>query len=803
MEEEKREITLFDYLNVFYRYRFLILAVFIITTVSAYIFSSLSPPVYVARSVVKLALKEPKLSVVPEIYLATRTVDPVQSQLEVIRSKALAKKVVMMLGLNVRFLTESFLRMDTVWTTEEVLPGEYTLKFEDHDFWLIDPEERVLGRGRIGEIFEKNGIGFRLVLDEGSPPRIARFIVLNPLGVAGNVAGMFKVKQKGETNLAVIEAWGESPSLVSKAANALAKAYVDFALYGLIEEARATREFLERQVDKVEKELRKAENELKKFKERERIYFMDEAAKALVQRIASLESKLAEAKTNREEAKRRLENLRAQLESEKKTFGEYKVIASSPEVGSNPLVQSLRAKLTTLEMEKARLLEKYTTMHPEVEAVQREIDRVKNELEEAVKNALEVGPSAGDPVFRSIVSGIIESETKMNAEEGKIEALTTLINKYSEELKRMPEKEVKFAELTRRVESLRSTYKMLLSKLEEARIAEAKETGEAKVIDLAQVPIKPVKPKKKMNVILGALLGIFLGLGGSFLLEYVDLSVKTPDEVESLLNVQVMTSIPYIGKGTSIREKLITALDPKGPEAESYRALRTNLKFVGEPMPTLMAITSSTEKEGKTLTASNFALTLAQLGNRVLLVDGDMRNPNIHRIFDIQKSPGLREYLEGKGKFEEIVRNIEGTNLSVIPSGEIPLNPLELIDSEKFDELLKKIKEEFDFIIFDTPPLLPVIDTLEMGTKMDGVLLVVKAGVTERPVLREAKKRLTRSKIRLLGAILNAVEVKKHYGYYYPYDSLYYYGYGKRKERRGIRKWLSSLIVKGAGFFKR
>ncbi len=798
-QEKRREVSLYDYLNLIYRHRVLIITVFLLTTISAWVFSMLSEPVYEASSVVKLALKETRLNVIPEISPSLRTVDPVQSQIEIIKSRALLENLVMKHGLNVSFLTpvDAF-EFDTIWTTRQAKEGIYTIKFKDEYFQVIAPDGTIIGNGRLGELFDGEILGFLIRPKKKNYPLIVKFVVTSPDRVALSLKGIFKVTQKGQTDLAVISARGSSPEFVKKMADALADEYVAFTLYGLQEEAKALRRFLEEQLKKVEKELKSAEDSLRAFKERSGIFLLDESAKTLIERLSALQSELAKAETEKQEAEHRLASLRAQLGEKKATFGEYKQTASSPEVSSNPLVRSLKEKLTSLEIQKAMLLEKYTELHPEVVAVNREIAKTKEELNKAVANALKSGPSAADPIFQNLIAGIIESETKIQAAEGRINALKQLIKKYEEQMKLLPQKEVELAELTRRVEANRAVYSMLLNKLEETKIAEAQKSTDAKVIEYATTPLSPVRPNKKLNVILGAILGLVLGLGGAFILEYVDVNVKTPEEVEELLGVQVLGSIPYIksGEETEPRVKLVTNLDPKSVTAEAYRSLKVNLRFAstGEPIRTFM-VSSAKPEEGKTLTAVNLAITSVLAGERVILVDADMRNPSVHRFLELPKCPGFTNVLKGEETIDEAIKHPEAVkDLSVLTCGSEVNNALEIINSESFNRLLLELTNRFDTIIFDTAPILLVSDTLAMGDKVKNLLLVVRAGYTERPVLLAAMRAIKRTNINLIGAVVNAIHVQKHYGYYYPYK---YYSYYEEKEKKTpIKKSFWSNLFK-------
>ncbi len=281
----------------------------------------------------------------------------------------------------------------------------------------------------------------------------------------------------------------------------------------------------------------------------------------------------------------------------------------------------------------------------------------------------------------------------------------------------------------------------------------------------------------RQRIILGVLVGLLLGLAGAFFLEYLDQTVKSSADIERVLGVPLLGAIPQEPKLTRSvdgrRGPIVTInhLDPDEPAVESYRALRTNVTFVGAEKPLqYIAVTSPGPREGKSTTAINLALTLAQSGRRTILVDGDLRRSTIHRAFGLVQEPGLTDVLIGGVSASQGIRPEVAPALDVLPSGSTPPNPSELLGSSAMDALVAQLRRDYEYIVMDTPPTLPVTDAAVVATNADATILVVKSGDTEETAAQRAMDQLRRVRARIAGAVLNAVSAKKDPQYtYYSY----------------------------------
>ncbi len=315
------------------------------------------------------------------------------------------------------------------------------------------------------------------------------------------------------------------------------------------------------------------------------------------------------------------------------------------------------------------------------------------------------------------------------------------------------------------------------------------------IVEPARLPTSPIAPNVMMSVLVAAAIGLTLAVGGAFLIEYIDDTLKSPDDVEQALKLSSLGLIARIA-GASPEEKVVAARHPRASHSEAYRVLRTNIQVanVDQPVKTLL-VTSPNPVEGKSLTAANLAVVMAQAGLRTVLVDADLRRPSQHRLFGVTNDFGLTNGLvQQELASDGYMHSTDIENLRVVTSGQIPPNPTELLGSKRMHKLIQALRDQADMIILDSPPCLPLADAAVLARQVDGVLLVVDAGSTRRDSAAKAKETLERAGGKVLGVALNRVSARGS-GYYYYY--YYYYssdGQRKRKSSKGIRSGLRGLL---------
>lgn len=384
------------------------------------------------------------------------------------------------------------------------------------------------------------------------------------------------------------------------------------------------------------------------------------------------------------------------------------------------------------------------------------------------------------------------------------------------ELKILPAEEIELSRLTREVRVNEELYNMLNKSLKEAQLKEAERFEPVSVINLGITPTAPVRPNKPLNISLGSILGLILGIGLALIAENLDTSIGTIEEVESYLNISVIGVIPRIAlaekreKGTlsvvfdkvkpqkklshkdklnEMRRQLMFYYSAKSFYAEAYNTLRTNVEFALKSKNNACLFTSAGPQEGKTLTTANYAICAAETGIRTLLVEADLRKPNICRLFGLPREPGLTDILTGNLGWREVIKGTTDfllgelelervlhtpgiENLKIITCGFIPPNPLDVLSLGQIDDLIKEWKNEFDLVVFDTPPILLCADGMVLGSRLDGVILVYRVGRMARGGLKRAKTQLDNAKANVVGIALNdirASEMEPRYGYYYAY----------------------------------
>jgi capsular exopolysaccharide synthesis family protein len=362
-----------------------------------------------------------------------------------------------------------------------------------------------------------------------------------------------------------------------------------------------------------------------------------------------------------------------------------------------------------------------------------------------------------------------------------------------------PEDDAALIALQSDLDQARSNFTTLLQNYGSVQLAEAQSGNNVIVAAPAKVPTSPIRPRTKMNTLLAAVVGAMLAVGVAFLVEFLDDTIKTPEDVEATLAAATLGAVARSKNGEA-SQGLITLEAPKSPISEAYRVLRTNVRFsnVDHPNQSLL-VTSANPTEGKSTTVSNLGVVMAQAGQRVILVDSDLRRPRLQRVFELDNRQGLTDALVSDGmELNGFLQDTAVPNLRVMTSGPLPPNPSELLSSQRMHQLVDRLKAEADVVLFDSPPVMAVTDASILAKQVDGVLLVVDSGQTRRGMAEQAYRTLQQVGASVLGVILNKIALTRG-GYYYYYYSGYYSddGHGKRRHRRStLRRFWDNLLGK-------
>lgn len=597
------------------------------------------------------------------------------------------------------------------------------------------------------------------------------------------VSKMISISPVKDTKIVKISVQSPDPILATSIANKLAQVYNELLKSLSKNEYTVKRQFIESQIPKLESELKEAEDNLRKFKEENNVFVLDEEAKNILSLMLNYDSQINSYLLQKQENKATIEALNEML----KKVDEK--IVSSETITTNPIVNQLKSQLVEYRIELAGLSNTYSENDPKIVELKQKISETEKILKDEVAKIVTSQVQSINPAYQELYTQLIESQYKAEVYDSIIESLKILRDTYQKKMSKLPLLEQKLLELERDIKVKESLYTLLLEKLEETKIAEAGVIGTANIIDKAIVPEKPVKPNKKLTLAIGGVLGIFLGILLVFVVEYADKSIKDEEEVKRIARGSVILGrVPRfeLKKGQD-KPELIVLNSPTSPQAESIKLVATNINYSITPEPKVIEITSPGPSEGKTLTAANLAISYAQNGIKTLLLDLDMRKPRVEKVLGLERfNIGIVNHILKDVPVERIIQNYM-ENLDVIPVGPIPPNPSSLLTSKKFVDLFNKLKEQYEKIIIDLPPVLSAADALIISKYTDGLVLVVRAGGTLKHSLKIALENIKTSSANLLGLVINDINEKSSNYYYYYY---YYYEDGeKKKRRRKNRRW--------------
>jgi tyrosine-protein kinase Etk/Wzc len=594
------------------------------------------------------------------------------------------------------------------------------------------------------------------------------------------IGSKVKVARVPSTSILEITVTSTNPREARDIANAVADVYRGYNRQQRNLRVTEARKFIETQLKEAEARVKRAESEVWAFREANRIISPGAESTVLLSLFTQVRSDIEKARQQRTE----LELVQGRLTRTDPANASERVFIDT----TNPAMQKLQTMYSELLLERNNLALEVTDRHPRLQALDDRLREVRVEMRR------EVGAQ---------IAALRTREEILNRQMGD------LLQKNRE----VPTVEMAMQRLLREAKNNDDLLALLKAKHQEALIKESETIEEVSIVRPATESDTPVGAEALNTVLVGALLGLSLGLVLAFVQETLDTSIGTIEDVEAYLEVPVLGVVPHIDSRETVQRilerrpalasmdpeallshaLLITHFDPKSPVAEAYRTLRTNVQFARmERSGKILVITSPTLQEGKTTTIVNLALTLAQSGQRTLLIGGNMRRPSIHRFFGIEREPGLSDILVGSTPWRDCVRTVADIlmgrfemedimaapgldNLHIIEAGPIPANPSELLSTPKMTEFLRAVRDEYDIVLIDTPPVLPVTDSAIVASQADGVILVYQAGKVGRLVLKRAKIHIENVGGKVWGVVLNDVKTEIA-GYAYTHYYTHYYG---------------------------
>jgi capsular exopolysaccharide synthesis family protein len=548
----------------------------------------------------------------------------------------------------------------------------------------------------------------------------------------------------------------KDPALAMRSSNTLAEQYIRQNLDLHSRLSKEASEWLWQEIRDQRQKLEESESALQNYKVTQGIIAIEEKETITPQKLAELNTQLISVQNQRVE----LETKSHQIDALIARNGSPESI---PEVISNSFIQNLKTQESKLIQDQAELSSKFGPKHPQMIRLTSERETIQGQIR-----------SEEDKIITSIRGQYQVAQAREKNLKGAFEA-------QKNEALDLSRKSVQYNILKREVDTNSQMYDRLMQRLRETSISEQIETTNIRIVDRAEEPKKPIRPKKQTNILLAALIGLSLGIGLAFFFEYLDTSIKSPDEIEKELNLPFLGTVPSIklpglGKKSTVDE-LVVLSHPHSNAAEAFRLIRTGIFLsTAERPPKTILITSSAPFEGKTLNAVNLALTMAQTESRTLIIDADMRKPRVNKIFGIPVNPGLTDLLTSNLDPAQVVQATSDPHLDVITAGKTPPNPAELLGSERMRKILATVSERYDRVIIDSPPLIAITDGVILSSITEGVILIVHAGKTGKELVYRSVKSLQDAGAKILGIVLNNLEFKDYpYSYYYPYR--YYHRY--------------------------
>ena len=722
---EEKEIHLLDYWNIIYKHRFVVLTTLIVIVAAVTIWTFMQRPIYKATAQVQIEKSSPNILPFKDVFALDASYssynDFYQTQYKLIQSRTIARMVIEELDLKTNKEFASTKKQFSLYGfVRNLIPfGKSTAPQNDDSRFV-------------------NAFLVRLVVE---PIRNSRLV-----------------------NISYISG---SPELASKAANAVAEKYIAFTAQSKYRTTSLASDSLGKEVNTLRNDIGQLESTMQQYAREHNLYVFEGGEQNLIQKsMSQIMQKSSEATIQRIEKENRYESIK---NSEPDAL---------PEVINSKLIQDLKTDISRLEQEYTEKSQKFKEDWPQMLQLKEKITTAKSLLEMERRNLYNSSLGAAKREYLEALQ--VEAGLKRE------------LDKLSRDTQELLAANIKYSTMNSDLQMKKKNLEDILKRSSETGITANMENtgiGNIWIVDRAEVPHQIFKPRKKLNVALSIIIGLLLGIGLAFFFEYIDNTIKSIEDVEKYVKLAVLGIVPRnltqqpqprSRNGTFQTNKeldLISFSDPKSKIAEAFKELRTSILLSSpDSPPKTFLITSNQPQEGKTFVAVNLAITFTQLGKKVLIIDTDLRKPRIHQIFDLKNSIGISNYLSGNAIFNDIFQNSRIPNLSVITSGPIPPNPAELIDSKNFVTLLDYLKNnnEFDHIIFDSPPILSVTDPIILASKIDAVILVIQAARTPRDATIRSKEKLSLVNAKIIGCALNNIDMERspysRYGYHYYHD---------------------------------
>jgi succinoglycan biosynthesis transport protein ExoP len=602
----------------------------------------------------------------------------------------------------------------------------------------------------------------------------------------GEFLGSLSAKRVPNSRLMDVSFESTDPLLAARIVNAHIATYIEENFRSKFEATTRASSWLGDQLTELKIRVQRSEDARIAYERQNQIWTLDDKQNITSQRLLDINKQLTDAQSERMKKESLYE------------FAKSGNLDAVPQVQSNAAFADLMKKQSDATSQYTEALSQYGPNFPKVQRLQAQLKDLGQAIEKEKQNIL----------------GILESDYREARQRETL--LTQALDQQKADTNQMAGKLVEYNILKREAEANKTLYEGLMTKLKETAISQGLRSSNIRVVDAAMIPSTPARPKKTRNVALALIIGLVGGIGLALMREYLDNTVKSPDDVERLARLPSLAVVPqfsgsnghvkkrgllqdFAANGHEKRIELVAQHLPKSQMSEAFRALRTSILLSqADHPPQVILVTSALPREGKTTAAANLAVTLAQLGDSTVIVDADLRKPGIGRLLNLGggKHAGLSSYLAGVSSLDLVtVPHPTIPNLAAIPTGPLPPNPADLLSSHKLAEAIAELRTKFKFIVLDSPPVMAASDAVILSVLTDGVLLVVRSGETPKEAFTRTRDLLNSVKCRILGVVLNAVDANTpdyYYSYrYYPYS----YGYGPQEAAEGTHEEDSEAIA--------
>jgi len=734
----EQSLTLRDYLQILNKRRWTVFTVFLIVFIITIILGMREEtPLYTSTSTILMERNVINSNSGLGMYYVW---DPefLPTQTEIIKSKKVALRVVEHLHLDTRYFNHFF------------------PKQKEDDSWLATLK-------KLPSTFMTNILRPDNPQAESDPEQIKS----EPDAIKDTIADMIRsgieVEPVKETRVVNILYTDTNPTLAKMINDTFVQAYIEESVDIKLSSTQQSLRWMTTKADQERNKLVEAEKNLQKYMREHNLVTLENRLAIYPEKLSQFSTDLSSAEARRKE----LEDLHEQISN----IGNVdSVLETIPSFAKNSNLQSLRDQILKAEQRIKELSKKYGPKHPAMIKVIDDRDILLLEKSLEIKRITESTYKAYDLA-------------KSNEEN-----LRELLSKTKEELMDVNERFIQYSIMKREVDSSRALYEALTSSLKKAGVTQESQNVNIWVMREASLPDFPSNQRPRRTLLIGFILATAAGIGIALLIEYLDNTIKTADDIENRYNLTVLGAIFETRKNEQIENVL--KIDGQSPAAESYRMIRSSLLLSSaDHPPKTILITSMRAQEGKTSTALNLARTMAQISDKILIIDADMRKPRIHSLVGIPNKTGLSSYLSGNVD-EEIIQIPDNENIHIIPSGTIPPNPVELISSKRMKTLLKEMGDRYDYIFVDSPPIIQLADGLILSTLVEGTVLVARAGKVTYEVFNAGLKKLNDFNPHILGVVLNAINPRLlgSQSYYYYYYKSYYSDDYKHKDNSHLEK---------------